>query len=79
MGRGPELATVDDFLDGLLDGAAALMVTGAAGIGKTTMWKETLAAARERSYLVLSTRPASPRRSCRSVAWGTCSTTLPTT
>jgi len=58
VGRGRELAAADAFLDELAGGTADLVLEGEAGIGKTTLWRETLARAEERSYRVLSARPA---------------------
>jgi hypothetical protein len=58
VGRGPELASAARFLDAIQDGPAALVVEGPAGIGKTAVWNATLALAAERSWPVLSCRPA---------------------
>src|SRR5438876_7903299 len=57
-GRERELAAADDFLDGLAEGAAALVLEGEAGIGKTTLWAATIARAEQRGFRVLSCRPA---------------------
>ena len=35
-----------------------LLLEGEAGIGKTTVWREVIRQAQERSFLVLSCRPA---------------------
>ena len=58
MGREAELAVLRAFLerDG---GVRTLVVTGEAGIGKTTLWDAGLGAARERGIRVLSTRASS--------------------
>jgi len=58
VGRDHELATVTAFLDALPSGASCLMLEGAAGIGKTTVWEAGVAGAAARSYLTLSSRPA---------------------
>src|SRR4051812_15137379 len=56
-GRDAELAAVDAFLDGGRDGLRALIVEGAPGIGKTTLWREAVARAEARGLTVLSCRP----------------------
>jgi DNA-binding CsgD family transcriptional regulator len=56
VGRDEELAAVATFLDG--DLPAALVLTGEAGIGKTTVWRSGLEQARERGMRVLFCRPA---------------------
>lgn len=58
IGRDRELATVTAFLDALPSGPSGLLLEGEAGIGKTTLWDAGVAAAAERSYVVLSSRPA---------------------
>ncbi|MGI8808745.1 MAG: AAA family ATPase [Acidimicrobiales bacterium] len=57
VGRDAELLAATKFLDGLPDGPAATIVAGAAGIGKSTVWRHALEAAAERGYHVLSCRP----------------------
>jgi DNA-binding CsgD family transcriptional regulator len=57
IGRERELAAADDFLDGLAEGAAALVLEGEPGIGKTTLWAATLARGEQRGCRVLSCRP----------------------
>ena len=46
IGREPELAILDRFLDSIPAGPGALLLSGEAGIGKTTVWKEGLEGAR---------------------------------
>ncbi|MGA3154531.1 MAG: ATP-binding protein [Streptosporangiaceae bacterium] len=58
VGRDRELATVTAFLDALPSGASGLLLEGAAGIGKTTVWDAGVAGAAARSYIILSSRPA---------------------
>ena len=58
VGRVDELSRLDAFLDGLVDGPAALVLDGASGIGKTTLWDRGVAAAVQRGWRVLSIRPA---------------------
>src|SRR5262245_46708565 len=58
VGREAELAVLHEFLerDG---GARALVVTGDAGIGKTTLWETGIRSALERGFRVLRTRASS--------------------
>ena len=57
VGREPELAILDRFLDSIPAGPAALLLSGEAGIGKTTVWREGLDGARRRRYRTLSCGP----------------------
>jgi DNA-binding CsgD family transcriptional regulator len=57
VGRRHELATVDDFLARAESMPCALFLEGAAGIGKTRLWKEGVELARRRGFRVLSTAP----------------------
>jgi DNA-binding CsgD family transcriptional regulator len=58
IGRQEELEELHRFLDSLADGPAAFVLSGEAGVGKTTLWRAGVEAARERSWRVLETRPA---------------------
>src|SRR5437667_11384927 len=58
VGREAELATIREFVAGIAAGPGSLLLEGAVGIGKTTRWRAGLHAAQERSYRVLSCRPA---------------------
>jgi DNA-binding CsgD family transcriptional regulator len=58
VGRDRELAAVTAFADALPSGPSGLLLEGAAGIGKSTLWEAGVAAAAARSYVVLSSRPA---------------------
>ena len=58
IGREEELAALDAFLDGIPTGFAGLTLAGEAGMGKTTLWRAGLEAARERSFRVLTASPA---------------------
>src|SRR5439155_6856669 len=58
VGREAELATIREFVAGIAAGPCSLLLEGAVGIGKTTLWREGLHAAQECSYRVLSCRPA---------------------
>jgi DNA-binding CsgD family transcriptional regulator len=52
------MAAVAAFLDAVPSGPCGLVLEGAAGIGKTTLWRAGAAQAAGRSYTVLSCRPA---------------------
>ena len=58
LGREEELAAVGRFLAGGPGPAAALVLEGEAGIGKTTLWLHAVEQAAARSYTVISSRPA---------------------
>lgn len=58
IGRGPELARIDTFLAGIAAGARVLVIEGAPGMGKTTLWLAGLQGAAERGWPVLSARPS---------------------
>src|SRR5918911_779038 len=59
LGRDAELALVRAFLERRPeDGAAALLLEGEAGIGKTAVWRAATDAARERGFRVLRARPS---------------------
>ena len=58
VGRVDELSRMDAFLDGLVEGPAALVLEGGSGIGKTTLWERGVAAAVDRGWRLLSIRPA---------------------
>ena len=57
-GRDAELAVVRGFVASLPEGAAGLILEGAAGMGKTTIWAAGVADAAERGVRVLEARPA---------------------
>src|SRR5262249_59116621 len=52
------MAAVAAFLDAVGSGSAGLVLEGAAGIGKTTVWAAGAALATGRGFTVLSCRPA---------------------
>ena len=63
VGRDVELARLDAFLDRRPnDGAAAFLLEGDAGIGKTAVWHAAVASAREREFHVLLARPSEAER-----------------
>jgi DNA-binding CsgD family transcriptional regulator/tetratricopeptide (TPR) repeat protein len=58
IGRQEELEALDDFLEALGAGPAGLVLFGDAGVGKTTLWRAGIDAARRLGFRVLATRPA---------------------
>src|SRR6266516_606993 len=57
VGREQELDELARFLDAVPAGPVGLLLEGDAGIGKTTLWREAVLGALDRSYRVLSCRP----------------------
>src|SRR5690242_19123451 len=57
LGRDDEHERVLGVLDGLREGPRALLLTGEAGVGKTTVLEAALGEARRRGYRVLSCEP----------------------
>ncbi|WP_367128655.1 AAA family ATPase [Saccharothrix sp. HUAS TT1] len=60
VGREAEAAVAVGVLDRARTGTAFLVVSGEAGIGKTSLWEHVLEEARQRGHVVLSCRPAEP-------------------
>jgi len=58
VGRHEELVSLNAFLDRAAGGVSALVLEGDAGIGKSTLWLAGVEGARDRSFRVLSSRPA---------------------
>jgi DNA-binding CsgD family transcriptional regulator len=58
LGRDAELAQVKDFLESVSGRPSSLLLEGAAGIGKTTLWRAGVSIARARGHRVLSCRAA---------------------
>ena len=58
VGRDAERASIATFVASISDGAAALVLEGEAGMGKTTLWGAGVEDARARGLLVLEARPA---------------------
>ena len=58
IGREREIAVVSAFLDSVPRGPRVLLVEGEAGIGKSTVWFESVRLADARGYRVLRARPA---------------------
>lgn len=57
VGRDSELASILDFVARISDGAAALVLEGEAGMGKTTLWRAAVEHAADRGVLVLQSEP----------------------
>src|ERR1700750_2760405 len=57
VGRGAELLQVGALLADEAPTARALVLTGDAGVGKTTIWEEGVRLAGERDLCVLAARP----------------------
>src|SRR4051812_3887923 len=58
VGREQELAAVVELLDERREACVVAVLSGEAGIGKTTVWLAALELAARRGYRVLSTRPS---------------------
>jgi DNA-binding CsgD family transcriptional regulator len=58
LGRDTELAQLHNFLDPVSGGPSALLLEGAAGIGKTTLWHAGVSVAQARGHRVLACRAA---------------------
>ena len=58
LGRDKEHQRLGRFLESLKEGPAGCVLEGEAGIGKTALWREGLAAAQAGSFRVLSCAPA---------------------
>ena len=62
IGRQEETETIVSLLSSVADGhgPVGILLTGEAGIGKTTLWEAGLEASSDRSFQVLVARPAEP-------------------
>ena len=58
VGREAELDRISGFVGDIAGLPAALVIEGAAGAGKTTLWRAGVAAAEAAGYVVLACRPA---------------------
>jgi DNA-binding CsgD family transcriptional regulator len=58
VGRDAELASIREFVSGISGGAAALVLEGEAGMGKTTLWRAGVEAAETAGLCVLRAEPA---------------------
>ena len=62
VGREEDRASVEAFVGRAEGGAAALVLEGEAGIGKSTLWLAGVELARSRGLRVLLSRPAEAER-----------------
>ncbi len=62
VGRMAELAAIERTLDEVGHGYGAMVICGDPGIGKTTVWRYGMAAARDRGYQLTRCRPAESER-----------------
>jgi DNA-binding CsgD family transcriptional regulator/tetratricopeptide (TPR) repeat protein len=60
IGRYEEWARIERLLDEAAYGPAGLALEGVPGIGKTTLWRDAVAGARDRGYAVIATAPGEP-------------------
>jgi DNA-binding CsgD family transcriptional regulator len=60
FGRDAERAHLEARLDAVECGPIACLLEGMPGIGKTTLWRESVESARRRGYQVLETAPSEP-------------------
>lgn len=60
VGRSEEQALLASFFEQPSALPGAVILAGGAGLGKTTLWRAGVAAARERSYRILTSAPAEP-------------------
>jgi DNA-binding CsgD family transcriptional regulator len=70
VGREAELASLNAFISEMEGGAAALVLEGEAGIGKSTLWGAAVEHTRARGLTVLSSRPAEAERGLANVGLG---------
>ena len=60
FGREAERDRVEELLDEVGSGPVATVLEGSPGIGKTTVWRESVESARRRGWPVLQTAPSEP-------------------
>ncbi len=70
VGRDAELAFLKTFIGEMEGGAAALVLEGEAGVGKSTLWGAGVEYARAGGLSVLSSRPAEAERGLGNVGLG---------
>ena len=70
VGRDLESAFIGRFLERAAAQSQAVVIEGPAGIGKSTIWTAAAASARDRGFLVLSSRPAETERLLPNVVLG---------
>ena len=79
IGREEELASLRAFIGDAQGEAAALVLEGDAGIGKSTLWLAGVEHARAQGLRVLSARPAEAEVASLTRGWAICSRTSSTT
>ena len=62
FGREAERVRIEALLGTVVSGPVGVAIEGAPGIGKTTLWRDTVASARGGGWQVLSTAPSEPDR-----------------
>jgi DNA-binding CsgD family transcriptional regulator len=70
FGRDAERSVIEAYVERPAEGLTALVLEGQAGIGKSTLWLAGVAAARERSIRVLTSRPAETEQTLPYVVLG---------
>jgi len=60
IGRDAERSRIEQMLDAVPGGLVGVSLDGSPGIGKTMLWREAVASARQRGYRVMTTAPAEP-------------------
>jgi DNA-binding CsgD family transcriptional regulator len=78
VGREREWSVIEHVLDQAAQAPTALVIEGEAGIGKSTLWLEAVAAARQRGFGVLASRPAESERQLANVVLGDLFATIAT-
>jgi DNA-binding CsgD family transcriptional regulator len=70
VGREPEIAFLEAFLDQPDHALRAITLVGDPGIGKSTLWQHLVEAGRSRSLAVLASRPAETERELEHLVLG---------
>jgi tetratricopeptide (TPR) repeat protein len=70
VGRDDELAVLESFVRAVPEGQSALVLDGAAGIGKTTLWLAGVELARDAGLHVLTATPSEVERELANVVLG---------
>jgi DNA-binding CsgD family transcriptional regulator len=70
LGREVEIAAVDAFLDRVAREASCVVIEGPPGIGKSLLWQHGVRAARDRGFIVYTSRPAEGERELGDVVLG---------
>ncbi len=60
LGRDLERARIEGLLDAVASGPVGCIFEGTAGIGKTTLWRDSVEIARLRGFRILQTAPSEP-------------------